>query len=103
MADLKHTPGPWDWDLYARGYVLVGAAPAHSSVRQPVVISHASADGRLITAAPELLQALRLHVEFEAIPQDRGGKNGPKGRAWTAFIAARDTAIAKAEGGNNAG
>lgn len=41
------------------------------------------------------LKALRLHVEYEALPQDRGGNNGPKGKAWAAFVAARDAALGK--------
>ena len=53
----QHTPGPWEWALYAPGWRLVGPAPAHTTVRAPVLISHASADGRLIEAAPELLVA----------------------------------------------
>lgn len=44
---------------------------------------------------PDLVEALRLHAAYEAMPADRGGKNGPKGRAWTAFITARDTLLAR--------
>jgi hypothetical protein len=44
-------------------------------------------------SAATMRQTLRLHVAYEAIPADRGGKNGPKGRAWAAFIAARDAAL----------
>jgi len=54
-------------------------------------------DARLIAAAPDLLEALKLHVAYEAVPTDRGGRDGPKGKAWAAFIAARDAALAKAE------
>ena len=39
------------------------------------------------------LKALRLHVKYEATPTDRGGKSGPKGKAWAAFIKARDAAL----------
>ena len=45
------------------------------------------ADGRLIAAAPELLEALRLMIE--------GGLEGPTSQAIEAALAA----IAKAEGG----
>lgn len=37
--------------------------------------------------------ALKLHVAYEAVPTDRGGKHGPKGKAWKAFIEARDAAL----------
>lgn len=39
------------------------------------------------------VEALRLHIVYEALPSDRGGKNGPKGKAWAAFIAARDKVL----------
>jgi hypothetical protein len=41
----------------------------------------------------DALAALKLHVAYEAVPADRGGKRGPKGKAWAAWIAARDAAI----------
>jgi len=53
-------------------------------------------EARLIAAAPRLLAALRLYDHWAAMPQDRGGKNGPKGRAHAAFLAAKDAAIAEA-------
>lgn len=43
------------------------------------------------------IKALRLHVAYEAVPRDRGGDNGPKGRAWAAFIEARDAALKPVE------
>lgn len=42
------------------------------------------------------LQALTLHVAYEKLPTDRGGAGGPKGKAWQAFIDARDAALAQA-------
>lgn len=53
---------------------------------------------RVKEAGPDLLAALQLHIEYESIPADRGGENGRKGRAWKAFIEARDNAVAKAMG-----
>jgi hypothetical protein len=44
----------------------------------------------------KLREALELHKAWEALPTDRGGKNGTKGRAHTAFITARDAALASA-------
>jgi len=58
----------------------------------------AEAAACLIAAAPNLLEALQLHVAYEAIPTDRGGSQGPKGKAWTAYVEARDAAIKKAKG-----
>ena len=48
--------------------------------------------------AEAAIEALKLHVEYESIPADRGGKNGPKGRAWAAFISARNAALSALEG-----
>lgn len=45
----------------------------------------------------EAIACLKAHVEYEAMPRDRGGKHGPRGRAWTAFVKSRDATIAKAE------
>jgi len=53
---------------------------------------------RMFAAGPDAINALKLHVIYEALPTDRGGKDGRKGRAWAKFIAARDAAIAKATG-----
>lgn len=46
-----------------------------------------------------LLDVLKLHVAYEAVPRDRGGRDGPKGRAWAKFIAARDAALANDQKG----
>lgn len=48
----------------------------------------------ILVTQSKAIEALRLHVAFEAVPADRGGPNGPKGRAWAAFIKARDEALA---------
>lgn len=53
----------------------------------------------LHAAAPDLLEALRLYDVWQATPTDRGGKDGTKGRAFAAFIAAKDAALAKAKAG----
>lgn len=54
---------------------------------------NAEANARLAAAAPELLEALILHREYETLPADRGGPNGPKGQAHARWIAARDAAL----------
>lgn len=50
-----------------------------------------------VSLAPDALAALKAYNEYAAIPQDRGGKSGPKGKAWANFIALKDAVIAKAE------
>lgn len=39
------------------------------------------------------VEALRLYEAFKAMAADRGDKNGPKGRAYAAFVAAKDAAL----------
>lgn len=56
------------------------------------------ANARLIAAAPDLLEALKLHDAYMALPTDRGGAFGPKGQARAAFDDAKRAAIAKATG-----
>ncbi|MBX3580832.1 MAG: hypothetical protein KF810_02910 [Rhizobiaceae bacterium] len=38
-------------------------------------------------------RALLLFEAWEAMPADRGGKNGPRGRAWQAFVGAKNVAL----------
>lgn len=101
----KRTPGPWEhrrttppqgwdgWEIYGDDGAKVVCA-VYGPQRDRVT----EADAHLIAAAPDLLAALKLQIAHEAMPADRGGKDGPKGRAWQNFIEARDAAIAKAEG-----
>lgn len=51
-----------------------------------------------MAAAPDLLEALRLYEVYDAMPSDRGGRNGPRGKAYQAFVDAKNAALAKAEG-----
>lgn len=53
---------------------------------------------RLFAAAPKLLEALRLYDVWSATPQDRGGRTEPKYRAFLAFIAAKEAAVAEVVG-----
>jgi hypothetical protein len=46
----------------------------------------------------DLVTALKLYDAWTALPADRGGSHGTKGRAHAAFIAAKDAALAKAKG-----
>ena len=55
-------------------------------------------NAHLIAAAPELFEALEFKAVYEAMPQDRGGKNGANGRAKQAYDGAASAALAKAKG-----
>lgn len=110
----KHTPGPWSvfTGLGGSSYIFPGIESEASGCsviifgekdgdesgvrgRSP---DEARANARLIAAAPDLLEALRLWQVWDDTPRDRGGKLGPKGLAWTAFDNARKASIAKATG-----
>lgn len=97
MAESKHTPGPWAFDGPPHN-IIVWCGPDKRVAFIMTSDGPAEANARLIATAPELLDALRLHVAYEAMPRDRGGKNGPRGKAWAAFVSARDAAIARATG-----
>jgi hypothetical protein len=94
MTESKHTPGPWDFDGPEHS-IIVWAGP---DLRVCFMTSNgpAEANARLITAAPDLLAALREMIEehgqrdFEdaLLPK----KMQPR-EIWKAF-----DAIAKAEG-----
>lgn len=86
---------------------IIGLAQAILRVHPPVQSDSSmqamarSAEFRALEAeavAADLLDALRLHDAYMAIPQDRGGQNGPKGKAHQAWLDAKSAAIAKATG-----
>lgn len=97
MTNTQHTPGPWDYD----GYVI----DENDRVIADVFINddenwqERNSNGRLIAAAPELLDALKELVEsagwlFYSI--HRGTMDKPM-RGWPDLTRAR-AAIAKATG-----
>jgi hypothetical protein len=75
MSEIKHTPGPWIWGADYRG--LYGAGPDNE------VLDHAHYEGmwlahhdnrvanaNLISAAPELLEALQIIIgDIEQSPR----------------------------------
>lgn len=77
-------------------------AYAMSDLAAAVSIHFPEDDGRpispLFSASPELLAALELYDKWDKMPADRGGKDGPNGKAYAAFVSAKDAAIAKARG-----
>ena len=88
----KHTPGPWKYSTEPQpnGCPIIGAqglmiAMLAHTVKQADQRETALANARLIAAAPELLEALKLAQSIIGHPEDAHSK----------LIAA---AIAKAEG-----
>lgn len=72
MTEQKHTPGPWNFqpcDEYAYSFEVLCEkdyyiATTHDGVRGD---SNAGANARLIAAAPDLLEALRLAVRQNSL------------------------------------
>jgi len=84
MNKHKHTPGPWEvFESHTGPYVIDSAEQA--AVCKLEWCLEAKANARLIAAAPELLDALRLVLAHAG---------ALTGADWTAIRAA----IAKAEG-----
>lgn len=107
MAEQSHTPGPWFpvwnghyWDICTedREYAQsIGTTSANNVLGIDKAQDRANA--RLIAAAPELLEALRL-----ILPLAKGYR--PEGQTATAratcnsWVEAAEEAIAKATGGS---
>ena len=95
---MKHTPGPWYGKVFENGAYIIADGPVDDLSSCVIASRNAhpdpatgKANGRLIKAAPELLEALRAIVKH----QDVAG--GPLAKlSTTRVIAAR--AIAKATG-----
>lgn len=107
MSDkAQPTPGPWRTErrihsvsVMAEKRLLVVSTSWHSFERDCYPLQdEAEANARLIAAAPDMLEALRLHDVYMDTPQDRGGAFGAKAQARAAFDDAKRAAIAKATG-----
>lgn len=99
-----HTPGPWHTGGIftphpGEEYVDVwGPIPAGCQSGDQVCQRATAADARLIAAAPELMEALRLAVHAMRAPID-----GWKGEVERLALDKANAAIAKATGGSFAG
>ena len=114
MTDISQkqggwTPGPWfrteaGWTVRAPSRPYTSASGREMSLRTDVALIHRvggypderEANARLIAAAPDMYEALRMYDVWLALPQDRGGPNGTKGKALDAFIRAKDAALSRA-------
>ena len=63
-----------------------------------ITTEECEANAHLIAAAPDMYEALEAYGDYLSTPSDRGGKNGPKGKAHDKFISLKNAALAKAEG-----
>jgi len=92
MSESKHTPGPW--------YVLEGTASVYSGDGERRIVSaegpgrpaENKANAQLVSAAPDLLEALTSTLELTA------DAPGVSAKEFAKRIAAARAAIAKAKG-----
>ena len=86
MADkVQYTPGPWTMKDYApQGYIILGA---DGELVETVYTGYANA--QLITAAPEMLEALKSLFEHCAMVHKHWGENSNQKEADAAIAAAR--------------
>ncbi len=94
----NHTPGPWAVEPRkdGRGYWIDSLSDG--TICQVMHDEKAYADARLIAAAPELLEALRMLLNVTpAEPPAAGKLIGAERRHYDAIMAAK-AAIRKAEG-----
>ena len=94
----KHTPGPWEFNRFgdltirANNWGVIAKIAKHDARLEfaPIVLANA----RLLTAAPELLEACKLAVDyFSRLPQ-----HADRGHDIANDSAILNAAIAQAEG-----
>lgn len=98
---MAHTPGPWmldGWDIVQRD--CNDSCPALAFVgnaKRTLAMEEINANARLISAAPELLAALKQAVSLLSYAANGGGIYGCNADEWHAMEPAARAAIAKAE------
>lgn len=97
MTANKHTPGPWVQVSVTGGWDGVAEAANRKSHICALKLNN-PANARLISAAPELLEALESIMHF-ADGFDCYRTTTPLGKALDGWLEAGRAAIAKATGG----
>ena len=95
---MSHTPGPWEWDKgdsYYEAFWTVFSREGHEIAEVARFGPESDSNGRLIAAAPELLEALEILTQVES-----GDLVGVEWKvAVTEACKNANKAIAKARGG----
>ena len=91
----KHTPGPWDQRYFDDAKVIVVGPKKGQGTKRTLVATltgpEREANGNLLVAAPDLLEALSEVIDLFEWKES----GGPEEQAYDKAVAA----IAKAEGG----
>jgi hypothetical protein len=66
----RHTPGPWTYEVSADGSIWLSLGNSTSGPRYEGDLVASEADARLITAAPDLLAALKMAQTIIGHPDD---------------------------------
>ena len=101
MEKQQHTPGPWKIDDALKTSTVITDDTDMVICQIHGLGPGANADGRLITAAPDLLEALKRFVKVMDESYDYPDTSGEVQRLREAANEAR-AAIAKATGGDAA-
>ena len=112
MSSGKHTPGPWEWDGKVWCYDDSNEAPwliqapwsdgASKAVLTGTIRCESEANARLISAAPELLEAAKLVIAWYEAEDDHSKADFyQRMEMCRQSEAACRAAIAKATGATN--
>lgn len=92
-------PAAWRWrDDPVFSWNYTRHEPLNVNFRTVETLYSQASFTRLTQERDTAVEALRLYDEYAEMKVDRGGKNGPRGRAFAAFIAVKNEALASIEG-----
>lgn len=97
MSEFKGTPGPWKIDKYGRVIDVLGMTIAARGIANPMVADPESwANSKLVSAAPELLDALQEAVK-DLVAYQINSRNAAKiNNRWEGCAEAVQSSIDKA-------
>lgn len=98
-TQAKHTPGPWEISQNEAGELDICEEGAGDMLADLAKCKNAEANARLISAAPEMLDALRVTLHRAEQARHSSEQLGPIAAEWLdGIITEARQAIAKAEG-----
>ena len=101
-AILSDPTGEWVLGEFVRHDDAIAALATEKTRADEHVAANVRMASKLIATETErdtLKAALDAYDAWDALPTDRGGKDGTKGRAWQKWLAAKARALSKTQGG----